>query len=168
MKSTSPKPVVQEEVKEEEPVLVNPKDINPYTPEVEERFQNPRGNFNYPKTNEYPTFEGKPDEDWVNFIDIIDTLQSSYNLPDAEITSRLPSILLGVARVWFRVTCRAHRGASWARWKELIQDKFNTPLWRMKQLSLLEKDKFSYSNKETLDYLLTMRGGFRLFTLGVV
>lgn len=114
MKSRSPKPEPQEEVKEEETGVLNP-DLS--TKDMEERLQNTWGHSNYPKTSEYQDFEGKPDEYWVNVIDIINTLQSFYNLPDAEITSRLPSILLGVAKVWFRVTCRAHRGASWERCK---------------------------------------------------
>lgn len=51
---------------------------------------------------------------------------------------------------------KTHRGASWEKWKELIQKKFNTENWRIKQLNLLEEDKFSYSNTNTLEFLLTM------------
>ena len=110
----------------------------------------------FPKTSEYPTFEGKPDEDWVYFLEIIDSLQHAYNLPDAEITARLPSILGRVARVWYRVTCNSHRGASWEEWKSLIRTRYNTSAWRVKQLAQLEKERFSYSNQDTLEYLLTV------------
>lgn len=147
----SVKPEMDAPVKEE--LLLSAKPVE--TPPPMERFFMGRGN-NYPKTSGYPTFEGKPDEDWVNFIEIIVTLQSSYELPDAEITSRLPTILTGVARVWYRVACKANQGASWNKWKELIQRKYNTPTWRIKQLSLLEKEKFSYTNGDTLGFLLNM------------
>ena len=77
-------------------------------------------------------------------------------MPDSEITSRLPSILLGVARVWYRVTFRSHRGASWEEWKSLMKTKFNTSTWRMSQLALRDKEKFSYANSDTLVFLLQM------------
>ena len=110
----------------------------------------------FPKTSEYPTFEGKPDEDWVYFLEIIDSLKHAYNLPDSEITARLPNILRGVARVWYRVTCTSHRGGSWEEWKALIKAKFNTSAWRVKQLTQLEKERFSYSNQDVLEFLLTL------------
>lgn len=89
MKTSSEETVWHEQIKEEEPEPEEP--MGP-TIEVDERVLNNKGRFNYPKTNEYPVFEGKPDEDWVNFIEIVNTVQSSYDLPDAEITSRLPTI----------------------------------------------------------------------------
>ena len=115
----SVKPDIPNPVKEELPLSAEPEESPPRL----ERFPMGRGSINYAKTNEYPTFEGKPDEDWVNFIEIIDTLQTSYELPDAEITSRSPTILTGVAIVWYRVACKAHQGASWSKWKELIWRK---------------------------------------------
>ncbi len=108
----------------------------------------------YPKPSEYLTYEGRPDEDWTEFIEIIDTLQSSYNLPDSEITSRLPSILLGVETVWYRVTCRSNKGADWEEWKSLMKKKFETSTWRMSQLALLDKERFSHGNSDILAFLL--------------
>jgi hypothetical protein len=48
---------------------------------------NPR---NYPKVDSYPKFSGNPDEDWVDFIDELDTFQDSYGMPDSEIVSKPP------------------------------------------------------------------------------
>ena len=110
----------------------------------------------YPKTADHPTFEVKAEEDWVDFGDIIDTLQNSYDLPDAEITSRLPNILIGVARVWYRVTCKNYKGASWEIWRGLIERKYNTSAWRIKQLALLERERFTYSCKDILEFLLKL------------
>ena len=67
----SVKPDIPIPVKEELPLSAEPEESSPPV----ERLPMGRGSINYPKTNEYPTFEGKPDEDWVNFIEIIDTLQ---------------------------------------------------------------------------------------------
>ena len=91
--------VQEEEDKPETSEIEDKVSLPQYLKSIEERFQRNGDRSSYPKTSEYPTFEGKPDEDWAEFIDVIDTLQSSYNLPDSEITSRLPSILLGVTRV---------------------------------------------------------------------
>ena len=133
---TQTREVQEEEDKPETSEIEDKVSLPQYLKSIEERFQRNGDRSSYPKTSEYPTFEGKPDEDWAEFIDVIDTLQSSYNLPDSEITSRLPSILLGVARVWYRVTCRSNKGASWEDWKTLIRRKFNTSQWRMGQLAL--------------------------------
>ena len=142
-----------EDIKEEASVV--DKSIPPSSG-IEERVTMYKDKVYYPNTPDDPSFEGIPDEDWCYFIEIIDTLQNAYNLPDAEITSRLPLILTGIARVWYRITCKSNMGASWMKWKELIQKKFNTSSWRIKQLVLLEKEKYSYAVKDTLEFLLTL------------
>lgn len=128
-----------------------------YLKSIDDRVQRSGDRKTYPKNSEYPTFEGKPDEDWTEFIDIIDTLQASYSLPDSEITSRLPSILLGVARVWYRVKCKTNKGASWEDWKNFDERNFNTSTWRISQLSLRDKETFSYANSDTLFCLLQLQ-----------
>ncbi len=87
---------------------------------------------------------------------MIDTLKEAYNLPDSEITSKLPNLFDGIAKVWYRITCKDYRRADWNTWKELIQRKYNTPSWRAKQLVLLEKEKFSYYVQNTLEFLLQL------------
>ena len=62
-----------------------------------------------------------------------------------------------MARVRYRVTCTSHRGGSWEEWKALIKTKFNTSAWRVKQLAQLEKERFSYSNQNVLEFLLTLQ-----------
>ncbi|RYE20218.1 MAG: hypothetical protein EOP45_11405 [Sphingobacteriaceae bacterium] len=111
---------------------------------------NPR---NYPKVDVYPKFGGSRDEDWVDFIDEIDTFQESYGMPDAEIVSKLPSILKGVAYVWFRAIHKENKSQSWDHWKSLIKKKFGGPVWRQRQLYLLEQMTFCYEDQDILKYL---------------
>lgn len=119
-------PQTQKAVQEEE---VKPDSSEPeenisfpqYLKTIDERFKRSGDRASDPKNSEYPTFKGGPDEYRAEFIYVIDTLQSSYNLPDSEMTSRLPRILLGVARVWYRLKCRTQKGASWEDWKALMK-----------------------------------------------
>ena len=121
--------------------------------EVTATQTNPR---NYPKVEVYPKFGGSRDEDWVDFIDEIDIFQESYGLPDAEIVSKLPSILKGVAYVWFRAIHKDNKGQTWNHWKTLIKRKFGGPVWRQRQLYLLEQMKFSYNDQDILQYLTNL------------
>jgi hypothetical protein len=118
--------------------------------EISATYTNPR---NYPKVDVYPKFGGSRDEDWVDFIDEIDTFQESYGMPDSEIVSKLPSILKGVAYVWFRAIHKENKGQTWNHWKSLIKRKFGGPVWRQRQLYLLEQMKFSYRDQDILKYL---------------
>lgn len=111
---------------------------------------------NFPKLSAYPVFKGGREEDWQVFIEKIDILQSSYNLPDSEIVSKLPNLLIEVAYVWFRVTYPTHKKASWETWKALIKTQYGNAAWRQKQMELLEFDKFTYNIKDVLSFLLNM------------
>ena len=111
--SKLPSPIPDTTQKREETILRDeegeyPSTQHPYNLDVG-KVTGHGGKSSFPKTSEYPTFEGKPDEDWVYFLEIIDSLKHAYNLPDSEITARLPNIFRGVARVWYRVTCTSHR-----------------------------------------------------------
>ncbi|KAH9808207.1 hypothetical protein DFH28DRAFT_936352 [Melampsora americana] len=62
--------------------------------------------YTNPKVDMYPKSGGARDQDWVNFIDEIDTFQESHEMPDAEIVSKILYILKGVAYVWSRAIHR--------------------------------------------------------------
>ena len=79
---------------------------------------------NYPKTSEWPTFDGKRDSDWVTFLIKIDAFKLSYKVPDEEVTSKLISILTGVAGVWYQAVLPSHPNCSWEEWKQMITKKF--------------------------------------------
>ena len=71
-----------------------------HTPSIID-MPNHQPNFkNFPKASAYPTYSGKPEEDWVRFIEDIDILKNAYALPDSEIVFKLPSLLMGIAYTW--------------------------------------------------------------------
>ena len=108
---------------------------------------------NYPKTSEWPTFDGKRDSDWVTFLIKIDAFKLSYKIPDEEVTSKLISILTGVAGVWYQAVLPSHPNCSWEEWKQMITKKFGGSTWRNKQLQLFESEKW-IRTEEPLVYLL--------------
>ena len=113
-------------------------------------------NTDYPKIAVYPTFSGSKEEDWAEFLEELDILQASYDLPDSEIVSKLPNILTGLAFVWFRVAFKQQKHKSWEIWRTLIAEKFGNSEWRQKQLELLESDKFTYGRTDVLECLIKM------------
>ena len=111
---------------------------------------------NFPKASAYPTYSGKPEEDWVRFIEDIDILKNAYALPDSEIVSKLPSLLMGIAYTWYRIAGRENTAVCWETWKQLIGHRFGDAQWRQKQLELLDSDKFTYEVSDVSEYLMNL------------
>ena len=127
-----------------------------HTPSIID-MPNHQPNFkNFPKASAYPTYSGKPEEDWVRFIEDIDILKNAYALPDSEIVSKLPSLLMGIAYTWYRIAGRENTAVCWETWKQLIGHRFGDAQWRQKQLELLDSDKFTYEVSDVSEYLMNM------------
>ena len=156
MRELPPHMLKQEEV--EAPVRSEKKfkEESEHTPSILEMPVSNTNFKNFPKTSAYPTYSGKPEEDWVRFIEDIDILKNAYALPDSEIVSKLPSLLIGIAYTWYRIAGRENTAVCWQTWKQLIKNRFGNAEWRQKQLQLLDGDKFTFEISDVSEYLMNM------------
>ena len=83
-----------------------------------------------PKLDEYPTYDGDVDSDHREWLLKIDQLIRARQLSDAEVISKLPSILKGQASTWYLLQVRKMEGATWAQWAQEIIDYAESHSWR--------------------------------------
>lgn len=107
-----------------------------------------RASTRCPKVEEFPKFNGHYKSDHREFLEKIDLLKASYGLPEAEIISKLPSLLTESAFDWYFEQYRIAPLASWEEWKEGIETEFNTELWRDYQQSRLDTYRWRTAEKD--------------------
>lgn len=83
-----------------------------------------------PKTDEYPTYDGRVESSHREFILKIDQLKRARNLNDAEIISKFPNILKDQAGTWYTLVERKMADASWDQWKQALVDFAESHAWR--------------------------------------
>ena len=120
-------------------ITVRQRDTRNFTP-FSSTFENgPSAKASYPKTDLYPTYDGKVTSDHRAFIDDVYMIVQSHQLPSRESVSKLPLILKDSALEWYRLERRIRPDASWDEWKYALIQRFETPAWRrhVQYLSLI-------------------------------
>ena len=102
---------------------------------------------NIPQISNWPTFSGRSNENFYDFIEYVDSIVQSIDPPDQLITCKFPMLFTGVALHWHNDLVRIHGLQPWRFWKENIIKQFGNHAWKTKMQLSFEKDRFNLESR---------------------
>ena len=98
-----------------------------------------------PRSNDWPKFYGKSEENFMDLIDFINGIADDCNPPNQIITCRISSLFKGIASHWYLHKRREHGQKPWKWWRQAIISQFFTSVW-------LSKMQMEFENDDRSDY----------------
>jgi hypothetical protein len=109
----------------------------------------------WPKTEDYPTYDGSIRSDHRLFIEKLDLLKKTYNLPDSELVSKLAVILKDAAGEWFsmRYLEPDATDATWTQWKAFILDRYENDAWKRYMRSRQRMSRYPDASRTASEWI---------------
>ena len=103
----------------------------------------------YPKTDQYPRFNGEGAYDLYGFIAKLELVKKDFHMMDQTILARMSLILEGHAALWYESQREEYEEISWEEFKRNLLAEYDTLTWQKKIVYAFEKDEFYPKNVNT-------------------
>jgi len=106
-----------------------------------------------PHMRDWKKFSGRSDENFFDFIDFVDGIILDINPPDTIITTKLGSLLTGIAGEWYRQKRKESGKQPWLYWRNAIIDHFGNSVWQNKMQLAFDENKFDIRTKDPSEWV---------------
>ncbi|MBW0576089.1 hypothetical protein O181_115804 [Austropuccinia psidii MF-1] len=116
-----------------------------------------------PKLEEWPTFPGEGEYNYIQLIGTIDMLQEDFHIPDEIIVGKLQSLCTKTAKKSYYKMRQDHGKHDWSWWKSELITKWANNYWKLKMENAFESAIFNSEKDKPLTLFFKHKD--RLFAL---
>ncbi|MBW0469236.1 hypothetical protein O181_008951 [Austropuccinia psidii MF-1] len=116
-----------------------------------------------PKLEEWPTFSGEGEYNYIDFIRTIDLLREDFHIHYEIIMGKLDSLFTRTTKKWYYKIRQDHGKHDWPWWKLEVITKWANNYWRFKMENSFESALFNSEIYKPLIWFLKQKD--RLSTL---